>query len=184
MNFKELIELAWSETLKNIVALLILTIVFLGVSVLTLGILAPVAMAGYTQSILLMVRSGREPKPADVFSHMHLFFPLLGFGILTFIAVAIGYMLFVLPGILLTIAVLFYCIYMIPLMTDKDFGIMDAIKESIAMVKRENMIDHIIVVVLYSAVQMIGSTVVIGALITMPLATAFLMLVYERSKTQ
>lgn len=184
MNFKELIELAWSQTIKNIIALLILTIVFLGISVITLGILAPVAMAGYTQSLLLMVRNGREPKPADVFSQMRLFFPLLGFGILVFIAVAIGYMLLILPGILLTIAILFYCIYMLPLMTDKEYGLMDAVKESIDMVKQEDIIDHVVVVVLYAAVQMIGSTIVIGSLFTMPFATVFLMLVYERNKTQ
>jgi hypothetical protein len=182
MNFKELIELAWSATIKNIVSLLILTVVFLGVSVLTMGILAPVAMAGYTQSILLMVRSGKEPKPRDVFSHMRLFFPLLGFGILAFIAVAIGYLFFVIPGILITIALMFYCIYMLPLMTDKELGIVDAIKESFAMVKQEDIVDHVVVVVLYSAVQMIGSTIVIGSLFTMPIATVFLMLVYERNK--
>jgi hypothetical protein len=184
MNFKELIELAWSQTIKNIVALLILTIVFLGVSVLTLGILAPVAMAGYTQAILLMVRNGREPKPGDVFSHMRLFLPLSCFGILVFIAVVVGYMLFVIPGILLTIAIMFYCIYMLPLMTDKELGLMDSVNESIAMVRQEDIVDHVVVVVLYAAVQMIGSTIVIGSLFTMPIATVFLMLVYEKNKTQ
>lgn len=182
MNFKEIIEQAWSQTIKNIVSLLILTVVFLGASVLTLGILAPVCLAGYTQSILMMVREGREPKPRDVFSQMRLFFPLLGFGVLAFIATAIGYMLFVIPGILISVALLFYCIYMIPLMTDKDLGIMDAVKESIAMVKQEDIIDHVVVVILYAAVQMIGSTIIIGALFTMPIATVFLMLVYEKGR--
>jgi hypothetical protein len=78
MDFKRHIETAWNLTLANIVSLILMTLVMVAISSLTLGILAPVTMAGYTQSLLQLVRNGREPKVQDLFSHMNLFLPLLG----------------------------------------------------------------------------------------------------------
>ena len=67
MDFKHHIETAWNLTLGNIVVLIISTLVMVAVSSLTLGIMAPVTMAGYTQSLLQLVRNGREPKVQDLF---------------------------------------------------------------------------------------------------------------------
>jgi hypothetical protein len=75
MDFKRHIETAWNLTLRHIVALILITLVLLAVSVFSLGILAPVAFAGYTQSLLLLIRNGREPNARDLFSHMKLFLP-------------------------------------------------------------------------------------------------------------
>ena len=60
MDFKEHIINAWKLTLNNIVPLILMTLVFLGISAITLGIMAPVTAAGYTQSILLLVREHQE----------------------------------------------------------------------------------------------------------------------------
>jgi hypothetical protein len=179
MDFKRHIETAWSLTLGHIVALVLITLVMLGVSALTLGILAPVTMAGYTQSMLQLVRNGREPDVRDLFSHMRLFLPLLGFGIAVFVAVSIGFMLFFLPGLILALGVTFCCIYMLPLMTDKGMGLLEAVKESYSMARQGNMVDHVVVVIIFMAIAMIGGSVFIGALFTQPLATLFLMSTYE-----
>ncbi|BBO73610.1 hypothetical protein DSCW_10270 [Desulfosarcina widdelii] len=179
MDFKRHIESAWNLTLGNIVSLILLTLVMVAVSSLTLGILAPVTLAGYTQSLLLLIRNGREPKVQDLFSHMNLFLPLLGFGIALTVAVAIGFTLLVLPGILIVVGVTFCCVYMLPLMTDKNLGIVDAIKESYAMGRRGDLVDHVVVVVIFIAISAIGSSVFIGVLFTQPLATLFLLFTYE-----
>ncbi len=47
MNFKNHLETAWNQTLQFIAPLIFMTLVMFVVSSLTLGILAPVAMAGY-----------------------------------------------------------------------------------------------------------------------------------------
>jgi len=179
MDFKRHIETAWNLTLGNVVSLIIMTLVMVAVGSLTLGILAPVTMAGYTQSLLQLIRNGREPKVQDLFSHMNLFLPLLGFGIAVFVATAIGFMLFLLPGIVIVVGITFCCIYMLPLMTDKNMGIVDAIKESYAMGRRGDLVDHVVVVIIFMAITMIGSTVFIGVLFTQPLATLFLLSTYE-----
>lgn len=179
MDFKRHIETAWNLTLKNIVSLILLTLVFVGVSAITLGILAPVALAGYTQSLLLLIRNGREPKVQDLFSHMKLFLPLLGFGLAVLVVTSIGFMLLFLPGILITVAITFCCIYMFPLMTDRGMNVIDAVKESYAMSRRGEIVDHVVLVIIFMAITMIGGTVFIGVLFTQPLATLFLLSTYE-----
>ena len=179
MDFKRHIENAWNLTLKHIVSLILLTLVFVGVSAITCGILAPVIMAGYTQSLLLLIRNGREPKVQDLFSFLKLFLPLLGFGLAVLVVTAIGFSLFFLPGILITVAITFFCIYMIPLMTDKQMNVVDALKESYALSRRGEIVDHVVLVIIFIAITMIGGTVFIGVLFTQPLATLFLLSTYE-----
>ena len=179
MDFKRHIENAWNLTLGNIVSLLLLTLVLAGVSFLTFGILLPVATAGYIQSLLLLVRNGREPKVQDLFSHMKLFLPLLGFGFAIFVVTFIGFAMFLLPGIIITVAITFCCIYVYPLMTDKGLSVMDAVKESYAMARKGEIVDHVVLVIIFLAISTIGGSIFIGVLFTQPLATLFLLSTYE-----
>lgn len=178
MDFKKHLENAWNQTLRHLVMLILMTLVMSVVSVLTLGILAPVMLAGYFQSILSMMRDGREPGIQDLFSQMNLFLPLLGFSILVFIAITVGFMLFVLPGIAVVCAVAFGCLYMLPLMTDQRLGLVDAVKKSWQMAMQGNVADHVVVVILFIGLIAIGSSVFIGTLLTQPFATVFVISVY------
>ena len=179
MDFKTHLEKAWHMTLKYIASLIIMTLVMIATSFFTLGILGPVTLAGYMHSILLMIREGREPKVGDVFSKMKLFFPLLLFGILVFLAALTGFALFVLPGIAVVLAVAYCCLFMLLLMTDKKLGIIDAVKESFSMTTNGNWIDNLAVFIIFIGVIAVGSTTFIGTLFTQPFATIFLISVYE-----
>ncbi len=179
MDFKYHLENAWKMTLQYIAPLLFMTLAMIVISIITLGILAPVIMAGYMHSILLLVREKREPKVQDIFSQMRLFLPLLCFGIVVFIITIIGMMLLFLPGVLFLIAVSFCCLYMLPLMTDRNLGIIDAVKQSYSMVIKDSIADHIVVFILFIGISAIGSSVFIGSLFTQPLATIFLLSIYE-----
>jgi len=180
MDFKYHLETAWKLTLQYIAPLILMTLAMIVISFITLGIMGPVVMAGYMHSILLLIREGREPKVQDIFSHMRLFFPLLLFGIIIFIITLMGIMLLFLPGVLFVLAISFCCIYMLPLMTDRNLGLIDAIKESFSMVTKEQPVDHVVVFILFVGISAIGSSVFIGSLFTQPLATLFLMSVYNR----
>lgn len=179
MDFRKHFEKAWSLTVKFVIPLVLMTLVLFVVSAATLGILSPAAMAGYVHSILLMVRSGREPKIQDIFSQMRLFFPLLLFAIALFIATTLGYLLFVLPSIVIVALICFGCIYMIPLMTDRKMGLVSAFKESWRLSLEGRIIDQIVVVVLFLGITFVGSSLFIAALFTQPLATAIVLSVYE-----
>ena len=179
MDFKNHLETAWKQTIKFIAPLILMTLVMYIVSIITLGILAPVAMAGYMQAILLMIREGREPKVNDVFSQMKLFLPLIGFTIVVTIATIIGFMLLILPGLIIIIIVAFGCLYTMPLMTDKSMGLIDAVKESFSMSLKKDILNQVIIVIIFFGISAIGGSVFIGWLFTQPLATIFLLSVYE-----
>jgi hypothetical protein len=179
MDFKRHLETAWTLTLANIIPLIFMTLVMGVVSCFTLGVLAPVTLAGFMQAAILLVREGREPKIQDVFSQMRLFLPLLAFGLVSSIATMIGFAMLLLPGILVILALAFCCLYLVPLMTDKEMGLMDALKESYRMAMQKPVGDHILVAVLFLGINALGSSVVgIGVLFTCPLATLFLASVY------
>lgn len=179
MDFKLHLEKAWRLMLENILSLIFMTLVMLVISFCTLGILCPVTMAGYMESILLLVRDGREPKIQDLFSQMHLFLPLLGFGIIVFILVMIGFLVLILPGIIIALLISFACLYMIPLMVDKKMGLIDACKKSSSMTFKGGLLEQIIVFILYAAALALGSSIFIGILVTQPFATIFLLSVYN-----
>ncbi|MFO7751519.1 MAG: hypothetical protein R6V41_00215 [Desulfobacteraceae bacterium] len=179
MDFKAHLQTTWNLFISRIVPLLILTLVFFAASVITLGILAPVASAGYFHSILRLVREGRDPQPQDVFSHLRLFLPLLGFGIVVFIFILIGTLLLILPGILFFLAVSFFCLYMLPMMTDKELGLFDAIKQSFT-VTANRAAEHLVVFLIFAGISALGGSFFIGALLTQPLATIFLMTIYHK----
>jgi len=183
MDFKKHILAAWDLTLRHIVSLVLMTLVMSAVSFLTLGILAPVLSAGYMHALLRTIREGREPKIQDLFSHMRLFLPLLLFGVVVLVAVMVGFALLVLPGMLVLFAVAFCCLYMLPLMTDARLGLIDAVKESTSMAFRDNVAEHAVVVILFLVISAIGSSVFIGFLFTQPLATLFLISVYEEKRS-
>jgi hypothetical protein len=179
MDFKGLLEQTWKIFTDFLPAMLLSTLGLIGISIVSMGILAPVAGAGYMQSLLLAVRDNRKPEIGDLFSQMRLFLPLLGFGILVFIAVFIGFIFLVLPGIIMVLALSFFCLYMLPLMTDREMGLIDAIKESSRLAMEEPIAEHLVVVALFIGITAIGQSFVIGTLFTQPFATLFILLVYE-----
>jgi hypothetical protein len=179
MDFKRLIERSFNLTLENIVALILLTLLLVAISTLSLGLLAPVASAGYMHAMIRMVREGREPRLQDIFSEMRLFLPLLGFGIVATLVIFFGYVLLVLPGILIAIGITYTCLYMLPLMTDKKMPLFDSVKESFRMTTADSLTDNIIVAVLFIGVVTIGGSTLIGTLLTQPFATVFIAVVYE-----
>lgn len=179
MDVKKHIMTAWELSLGNAIPLIISTILLAAVSFISLGILAPVAFAGYTGSIFQLISTGREPKPQDIFSQMRLFFPLLIFTIVILIVSLIGFTLFVLPGIAFMLIVGYTCIYMLPLMVDRQFGLIDAIKKSTAIVTTAPVVDHVVVFLLFYALTTIGGGSLIGFLILQPFATLFLLSAYR-----
>ncbi len=179
MDFKEHLGTAWQNTLRFIGPVLILTLAHILVSICSLGILAPVTTAGYMQSLLLALRQGREPEVKDLFSEMRLFLPLLLFGFLVMVALSIGFTILIVPGIIMTGCLVFATLYMLPLMTDKEMDLMEALKASWEMATRKPWTDQIIMTVLYLAIVSLGGSVAVAVFFTQPLATFLLLSVYE-----
>lgn len=179
MDFKGHLETAWNTTLQFIVPVILLTLVQIIVIIFSFGILAPVTTAGYMQSLLLALREGREPKIGDLFTEMRLFLPLFIFGLLAMIATFIGFALLVTPGFLVVGFLVFATIYMMPLMSDRDMSLMDALKKSWSMATKAPLSNQIILMVLYLVIMSLGSSIAVAVLFTQPLATFLVLSVYE-----
>ena len=184
MDFKKHLEAAWNTTLQHIAMLILMTFVSLVVSCLTIGLLFPVVMAGFIHSIIRLMRDGREPRIEDLFSQMGNFLPLCGFSVVVLIAVVVGFFLLVLPGLAVIFAVTFGCIYMLPLMTDRQMGLIDAIKTGWKMAFDVSIADHIVVVILFVGLISIGTSIFVGILLTQPFAFVFLVSVYLEKTDQ
>lgn len=179
MDFKDLFERVWKVFTNFLPAMLLNTVVLIGVSIVTLGILQPVAIAGYTQSLLLALRDQRRPEVRDLFAYMGLFWPLLGFTILLFLAIMLGLVVLLLPGIIVGLVATFFCLYMLPLMTDRGMELVDAIRESSRLAMEKPVVDHLVVVAIYIGLVSMGQSVILGVLFTLPLATLFVLAAYE-----
>ncbi|MDU9048679.1 MAG: hypothetical protein Q3M30_07490 [Candidatus Electrothrix sp. Rat3] len=179
MDFKQHFERSWQIMLGHFAPILVNTLVMIVVSAVSLGIMAPVVSAGYMQSLLLTLRENRKPDVKDLFAHMDLFFPLLGFMILFVLLVLIGLFMLVLPGIAIILAGTFFLIYMLPLMTDQRLGLIEAVKESTRMAFDEPISEHVAVVAVLIILDSIGGSVGVGVLLTHPYSCLFILSVYE-----
>ncbi len=179
MDLQKHLQTGWKTTMKFLGPVLLLTVAHLLVTLLSLGILAPVVSAGYVQSLLRSQREGRTPVVKDLFSEMSLFLPLFGLGVLAFLAVGIGFLLFIIPGIALSCLILFACFYLLPLMTDRRLDVREALTCSWRMATEKPVGDHVIILVVYVAILAIGNSLPFVILVAQPLATYIFLSVYE-----
>ena len=179
MEFKQLFEESWRLFTAHLPALILSTLVLLLVSSISFGIMAPVLLAGYTQSLLLLVREGRPPEIRDLFGQMRLFFPLLALAVLAVLLVTLGLVMLVLPGIVVGLALSFFLPYVPPLMTDRKLGLIEAARESVRMALARPVTDQVGVVAIYLVINSVGNATGLGVLFTMPYTTLFLVLAYQ-----
>lgn len=182
MDFKIHFENSWRVFTAYLPAMLISTIAMLAGSILSFGILAPVLSAGYMQSLLFALRESRKPELKDLILEMRLFLPLLGFSILIFLAVFIGLAMLVLPGLVVMLIICFFCMYMLPLMTDQDYALFDALRESYRMSVQKPVSEHLAVVVVYLVLTSVGTSTGLLSIVTTPFATLFVLSVYEAKR--
>lgn len=181
MDLKYHIETAFRHTINHILPLLLLTLVFILVSTLTLGLFAPAALAGYTDSLMKLFKFNRAPEIKDILSQSRLFLPLLLFSFVVMLISFTGLKLMVIPGLIFPLIIGYIGLYMIPIMVDREFGLLDAFKKSMSIVTRSNIIDHITVFILFTALSTIGYASFIGFLFLQPFATLFLLSVYDKA---
>ena len=91
------------------------------------------------------------------------------------IPIFIGFLLLVIPGIIISIAFAIIFLYALPLMVVKDAGAVDSLKESLEIAKA-NPQDTIILVVVVMILNAIGSAIWIGTILTMPFTMLMLVL--------
>ncbi len=180
MDFKDLIVKSWQNTLNHIGPLLLITLVQGVLIFVSFTILTPVTTAGYVNSLMQVVRDDRKPEVGDLFSQMHLFFPLLLFWFLIAVVAIIGFLLLLLPGLAVLAFIAFAAFYLLPYMVDQKLGLFDALKASWQAALKEPVSEHIVVVIIYVAIMSLGSSLWFAFLITQPMATFIMIEAYNK----
>lgn len=180
MNFNQHFETGWRKTVEFLGPIVLLTLVQVVVTFATIGFLGPVTMAGYMKSLMKALRQGRVPEVGDLFSEMSLFIQLTACALVIGLATFIGFIFLVLPGIAIILAVLFGFLYTIPLMIDSGLPILEAVKKSWNLSIEKPITDQVIVSVIFVAITCIGSSIPLVFLFSQPMATFFILSVYEQ----
>jgi len=94
-------------------------------------------------------------------------------------ATLVGFALLILPGFAVIAFLVFATIYIVPLMTDKNLGLMDALKKSWRMATKVPLSNQVILMVLYLIIISLGSSITVAVLFAQPLATFLVLSVYE-----
>ena len=159
---------AYKSFLDQIGVCLVNTVIFIPSCVLlcvtVIGIVAVPAVFGGYMEFLVRVARGEKTEAGDFFQFgFHKFFTFLWASILCFLGVALGLLLFILPGIYLIVR--WYFVFL--LIVDKDAAVMEAFRKSRDMVSGRFW-EVLAVLISTSIVNSINGTLWAGALLTMP----------------
>lgn len=160
----------WRLFIKDIVHLLIATVVATALSIVTLGILAGPLYAGLYKMVADRVRDGREPRWDDVFGGLERFWAYLGAALFLLIVIGLAWVT-VIGGVLLGTIWL----YVFPLMVDKRMGLGEALGTSYRMVRDNGFWEHLALVVVFAVLSSIGGP---AFLVTFPFTIVATMAAY------
>jgi membrane-anchored glycerophosphoryl diester phosphodiesterase (GDPDase) len=161
MDYEKIFSDTWDVFKENFMTYIIATLVAM------IGSILIVTIAPLFYGLVDMAVRGVKGEPInykDVFSGFDHFVRSWGFAIVAAVLLLVGYMLLIIPGIILSILLL----YAFPLLVIRGYSGVDAIKESIEIGKN-NFLDTAIISIILWIISAIGSYVVIGSLITTPI---------------
>ncbi|MFQ5975970.1 MAG: glycerophosphodiester phosphodiesterase [Candidatus Hydrothermarchaeales archaeon] len=165
MKVEDVLNDSWLVFKKHWVSFLIATGIVAFGSILTFLIAGPPLLFGlYFMAIKGL--NGEEVEMADVFKGFNYFVNSWIYVIIAGILVTIGLILFLFPGLLLSI-LLFYAI---PLIILKEMGATDGIQKSIN-IGRENFTFTILLCFTCFMINVVGFTLRIGWIVSIPFTT-------------
>ncbi len=152
---------SWNVFKDNLVAYII------GTLIAVFGSIFVVTAAPLWYGLTYMAVRGLQGEKVeinDVFEGFNHFVKSWVFVIILIVIITIGYLLLILPGIVLSILT----VYAFPLLVIKDYGPMDAIKESID-ISKESFVDTLVLVIILAVISSIGGAIYIGFVVTGPI---------------
>lgn len=163
MDVEGLLKNTWYVFRDNFVALIVGAIVAVIGSILIVTI-APL-FYGLTYMTLKGIK-GEKVEINDIFEGFHHFFRSWVFAIIAGVLLFVGYMAFIIPGVILSILL----IYALPLLVIKGYGGIDAIRESINF-SRDNLADSLVLFVIGVFINFVGGAIPFGFIFSLPYTT-------------
>ncbi|MBD3272280.1 MAG: hypothetical protein GF384_07065 [Elusimicrobia bacterium] len=152
---------------KNILFLILATIIIQILTVYSLSILAGVLYGGYCLMLLNTMR-GIEQKIilGDMFQTFKQFLPLLALFYLKIILIGIGMIALIIPGLLLATMWLYAFFFMV----DKNTGIVESLKASWTLVKQKGFWPNFTIFIIYMSLATVSAwipNILIGWIISL-----------------
>lgn len=164
----------WQLFQKYALTLVLAGVVMVLLSALSLGLLAGPLMVGFID-LVRRARRGEPVQTGAVFDRFDSFVSSLFALILLGIAITLGLCLLVVPGLI----ALIFGSFTLHAIAYERLGAIAAIKRSVQLVRGH--FSHVLVLMLLiSLAQTIGSAVLLGTLLTLPLGLVASALAYER----
>lgn len=171
MDYEDIFSRSWNAFKDNVAAFIVATIIVVFGSIFIVTI-APL-FYGLTYMAVKGLR-GEKVEINDVFEGFNYFVKSWVLLLVSVILIGIGYMLLFLPGLILSILL----IYSLPLLVIRGYGAMDAIKESID-ISKQNFVDSLVLFIIVAIISTIGGITYIGSLVTVPIITLALVAAAE-----
>lgn len=178
MNYEKAVKEAVNVFVKDWVVYVVATLIVFALGCLTLGFLFGPLTAGLGNMFLKAKSGKKKPVFDDLFIYNGKFFVMAVMGLLIFLGVFFGICLLVLPGLLLA-TLWMYAIYA---MAYDNKGITESMKTSWDIVTKKGLWMHLVILLVIGIFNSIGGTIVIGTLVTFPITTGFLAMMYEENK--
>ncbi|MCK8825939.1 hypothetical protein [Fuchsiella alkaliacetigena] len=192
----EAISFGWDLTKENLGFFIILSIIYFAVLYIPLFIAGAVMEVNYSLGIVLQVidyildiivylgfikiafkfYDDEEVSYGDLFSQSHLFFKFIGGMILYVLISGIGFILLIIPGVILAIKLFFFDYFII----DKDYGVIESLKESYALTKGVKF-NLFLFFLMLTGINILGLLfLLVGLLVTFPMSMLATVYVYRK----
>jgi len=170
MNFQAYLENTYRIIKAEPIILLLGGLLIQLLNSVTLSILYGPLFGGFMLMVILLLRDEKEPAFNDLFSGFKLFRLLFPY-FFVFLAKLIGFMLFVLPGVLFAT----WWIYVLPLMVDRKIGFGEAMRISSDKVSETGFFMHMVFLLLVYVIPVILLQILVSFLPFLMVLTLLLM---------
>jgi hypothetical protein len=147
---------SWRIYIRDIVVLTLATLVAGFLTIVTIGILGGAMYAGLYLMVIERIRDGKVPEVGDVFDCMDRWVQLFGTTLALVILVAIGFVLFIVPGVYLVVIWAF----VIPLMAEKRLNFAEARAASKALVDGAGFWTVFVVLLVLAIISWVAGSVI------------------------
>lgn len=164
MEFEKLFRVTFDQFVKRIVKLILFNLV--GCLLCFTVVLIPTVLGGWTRGMLRYVREGIEPELEELW-RFDGFLQILLLLVLGGIAVGLGLMLLIIPGVVLMV----WWMYALFFIVDRKLPFAQAMGASKQMVTRGGFWNHFVVLLIMAVLNSLGSGLAgLGTLVTAPFA--------------
>jgi hypothetical protein len=172
MDFGKLLKTCWDSFIKEIVNLILFAL--LGVVLCLTIVLIPTVAGGWTRGVLGYVREGKRPD-FNALWNFDGYFQILLLMIVQGLLVSLGFLLLVVPGVILSI----WWLYTLFFLVDRNLGFWEAMSASREAVSRTGFFNHSVVFLIVCVLNALGSALSgLGTLVTLPFTLVLLSQVY------